>query len=185
VTDRIANLVVLVEDNEQQSLVRRVLEQRGHNPRRIRFVAVPSGRGSGEQHVRREIPNQVNACRSSRGRRASALLIVMVDADAKPAETRQGEMQQACQDCPDGPPRRDEPILILVPKRNVETWIRALLGDTVDEDTDYSRAKPSGREIKMAARALTSHLQLPLESNPPGNWPPSLRGSIFVWRRIP
>ena len=153
--DRIANKVVLVEDVEQQNLAHRYLERCGHNIRDCRFErpARACG-GSGEKFVRDRYPQEVKACRSSLGRRASALLVVMVDADTVTTERRASQLSAALQTAGVGERDNSEPIVVLIPKRHVETWIRALLGNAVDEEQSYEKATPTRNEIKEAADTL-------------------------------
>jgi hypothetical protein len=96
----------------------------------------------------------VQACRSSLGRRASALLIVVVDADMETTLWRASQVSDALRAANIDERRADEPIVVLIPKRHVETWIRALLGERVDEVTDYSQPTPTPTEIKEAAGEL-------------------------------
>ncbi|MGH7813965.1 MAG: hypothetical protein ACREQI_08190 [Candidatus Binataceae bacterium] len=182
--DRIANKIVLTEDAEQQNLVRRYLEKCGHNVRFARFVtltAKASG-GSGEKYVRDNYAKQVKACRSSTGKKASALLIVMIDADTETTEHRASQLADALK--AEGAMKRGvrEPIVVLIPKRHVETWIRALLGKTVDESTDYTKPQPTHAEIKSAAEKL--HQWTRPSISPPAEFPPSLIDSMPEWRKI-
>jgi len=184
VSDRVANIVVLTEDQEQQNLIRRYLEQRGHDARTVRFVPLPAkgAGGSGDKYVRDNYPKEVRACRSMLGRRASALLIVMIDADSGTTERRASQLADALGAA--GTDARDphEPIAVLIPKRHVETWIRALLGDTVDEDTDYKSPAPTTKDIRNAAAKL--HEWTRPGAQPPDSAPPSLKSSVSEWRKI-
>ena len=121
--ERIANKIVLAEDAEQQNLVRRYLEKCGHNTRECRFVspAAKGPGGSGEKYVRDQYPQQVQACRSSLGRRASALLIVIVDADTETTERRALQLSRALIAAGVEHRGADEPVVVLIPKRHVET----------------------------------------------------------------
>ena len=74
------------------------------------------------------------------------------------------------------------PIVVLIPKRNVETWIRALLGDAVDEDTDYKSPAPSSTDIRSAAANLYEWTRP--SAQPPDSAPASLKSSISEWRKI-
>jgi len=123
VPERIANKIVLAEDAEQQNLVRRYLEKCGHNARECRFVspAAKGPGGSGEKCVRDQYPQQVQACRSSLGRRASALLIVIVDADTETTERRALQLSRALIAAGVEHRGADEPVVVLIPKRHVET----------------------------------------------------------------
>jgi len=182
--ERIANKIILAEDAMQQNLVRRYLERCGHRGP-FRLIALParSAGGSGEKYVREHYPHQVQACRSSLGRRASALLIVIVDADAETTARRAAQLAHALQAAQMNAPGKDEPIVVLIPRRHVETWIRALLGGQVDEVTDYTRPTPSANEIKDAASELYVWTRPGTEPGPTS--PPSSIASLPDWRKIP
>ena len=77
----------------------------------------------------------------------------------------------------------DEPIVVLIPRRHVETWIRALLGQTVDEQTDYKNPQPTPEEIRQAAGTL--HQWTRPNTGPDPTSPPSLTDSIPEWQKIP
>jgi hypothetical protein len=181
----ISNKIVLAEDAEQQNLVRRYLEKCGHNTRECRFVplAAKGPGGSGERYVRDQYPREVQACRSSLGRRASALLIVIVDADMETTQRRASQLSDALRAANIDKRRADEPIVVLIPKRHVETWIRALLGGRVDEVTDYSQPTPTPTEIKDAAGELFKWTRP--RGDPGATSPPSLTASLPEWRKIP
>ena len=58
---------------------------------------------------------------------------MIVDADLETTERRASQLSQALTAADMAQRGADEPIAVLIPKRHVETWIRALLGDQVDE----------------------------------------------------
>lgn len=188
--ERIANTFVVVEDREQQNLVRRYLQRcwgSNYSERKIDWRPLPAGQGSGEQHVRREYAKQVRACRSSLGERNSSLLITVVDADTDTTSRRTTQLAAALE-AADLPPRKPgEPIAVLIPKRHVETWIRALLGKEVDEEANYTKAPysfvPTRNDIKNAANELHAWTRPRAEPGPTSS--PSLTESIPEWRRIP
>ncbi len=181
-SDRIANIFILVEDVAQQNLVRRYLEACGHNLRGLRLLPLPNGKGSGEKRVRDDYARQVAACRSSLGRKTKALLVVMIDADTGAVAQRYGQLAQQLKNAGAAPRRADEPIAVLVPKRHVETWIRALLGKAVDEVNDFTSPAPEPDEIHSAARSLH---QMTRPNAVPPSGPPSLVASIQEWQRVP
>lgn len=182
--ERIANKIILAEDREQQNLVRRYLERCGHGVG-VRLVALPAEGpgGSGEKYVRDQYPLQVQACRSSLGKRTSALLIVVVDADMETTQHRATQLSAALEAARMDRRGSDEPIVILIPKRHVETWIRALLGNDVNEQQDYKEPKPTAGEIREAAGTLYQCTRP--RANPPAISIPSLAESLPEWRRIP
>jgi len=184
VPERIANKIILAEDATQQNLVRRYLERCGHAPP-FRLVPLPAKGpgGSGERYVREQYPREVQACRSILGRRAAALLVVIVDADMETTQRRAGQLAGALQAAGMHVRGNDEPIIVLVPRRHVETWIRALLGDHVDEVTDYTRPTPTARQIKDAASELYGWTRPGASAGVTS--PPSLTASLPEWQKIP
>jgi hypothetical protein len=182
--ERIANKIILAEDIEQQNLVRRYLERCGHGEG-IRPAPLPAqvSGGSGEKYVRDHYAEQVRACRSALGRRTKALLVVMVDADMETTKHRADQLSKSLASA--GMTGRDdrEPIVVLIPKRHVETWIRALRGIQVDEEADYKRPKPTSAEICGAAERL--HEWTRPNAVAIATFPPSLTASRPEWRRIP
>jgi hypothetical protein len=193
VPDRIANKFILAEDREQQNLVRRYMERCGHGAglRRVPLPAKGPG-GSGEKYVRDQYPVQLQACHSSIGRRASSLLIVIIDADMEETRHRATQLadslETARRNChPNGqyqfrPLEINEPVVVLIPKRHIETWIRALLGVQVNEHDKYKDRPPTPNEIVRTAETIFVWAR---EGVPPGrSAPPSLANSIPEWRKI-
>ena len=182
--ERIANKFILAEDVEQQNLVRRYLERCGHGSG-LRLAPLPGKRsgGSGEKYVRDQYPKQVQACRSSLGRRSSALLIVIIDADMETTQYRATQLADALSAANMDARDAKEPIIVLIPKRHVETWIRALLGVQADEVTSYEKPEPTPNEIREAAYTL--YLWSRPNANPGATSPRSLTDSLPEWKKIP
>lgn len=185
--ERIANKIILAEDVVQQNLVRRYLQRCGHESRECRFVPLPArgSGGSGEKYVQDQYPQQVQACRSALGRRATALLVVIVDADMETTQRRAAQLGNVLLAASMHARGNDEPIVVLIPKRHVETWIRALLGNPADEMTDYTKAPysmPTATEIKEAAATL--HEWTRPGVNPGPTSPASLTASLPEWQKI-
>jgi ABC-type transport system involved in cytochrome c biogenesis ATPase subunit len=139
--------------------------------------------GSGEKYVRDQYPHQVQACRSSLGKRAAALLIVIIHADMETTQHRWLQLSDALESASLNDRRDDEPIVVLIPTRHVETWIRALLGGNVDEVTDYTRPTPTPKEIKDAASEL--YVWTHPSATPGTTSPPPLTASLSEWQKIP
>lgn len=138
-----AEIVLLCEDQQTSAFVGRLLNDLGYDRRAIRVEKAPSAR-NGEQFVRENYPKWVRFFRS---RGATKALVAVVDADPKNTVARRhqqlaGLLKEAGQD-----PRGDaEPIVELVPKRNIETWIHALdpllapsLARPLDEVKQYAK----------------------------------------------
>jgi hypothetical protein len=84
---RIAQIILLVEDLNQENLLRRYLQRCGHGSRGMRSQRSPSRQGSGEQFVRENYTSEVRAIRSQMTR-TRACLIAMIDADLGSVEER-------------------------------------------------------------------------------------------------
>lgn len=144
-----ARIVLLCEDIQTDCFVRRFLRYRGFDHRDIRTLSIPHGRRSGEQWVRNQYPKELKAIRV----RQRAFLIAIIDADALTTKDRHAQLDRACAD--QGVPRREltDPAIVVIPRRNIETWFEYLRGATVDETTTYPRLKrPS--DCHPLARAL-------------------------------
>ena len=175
--ERIAEIVILAEDLAQANLIRRYLQRCGHGP----FRTVLCERGSGEQHVRTRYPAELSAYRRNAAKRRSALAVV-IDADTNTVTERESELSAALQQA--GEPRREdhEAVSLLIPKRNIETWMLCLNGEAVDELTDYSKRRDTFRLTKGAAATLYSWTRP--NAQLPANCVASLRSGIREIRRI-
>jgi hypothetical protein len=152
-SNRYTEIVVLCEDLMHFNFVRRYLERRGIEPRRIRSNFVRGARGAGTQHVIKHYPVEVQAIRGKSYLRAG--LLAVIDADTSSVGDRLRQLEQSLAQS-DKPPRRtDERIGTLVPKRNIETWIFHLLGNVVDEETDYKK-RVSSSDLKASVAAFVA-----------------------------
>jgi hypothetical protein len=179
--NRIANIIILAEDQEHQNLVRRYLLHAGH--RRFRFEALPGKRGSGSQYVREQFPKPVAACRGTLGRRTGCLLIVITDADNLSTNAREKTLHTQLAVSAAAAITPTEPIIILVPKWQVETWIKCLLGqDVAEHDRNTDRPPVTGAQITDAARTLFDWAR-PI-ANVGTTCVQSLTAALPRWRRI-
>lgn len=151
--DRHSRVVILAEDRRQANFVRHYLIARGTPGGRIRQLFAASGRGGdGKAFVRRRYPEEVVELRRLQGRLTTALVAVM-DADSSTVQERQQELERAL--AQEGYPKRgaNEPIALVVARREIETWVCALLGRTgITEAGDYKR-QVNDQDIRPAAQA--------------------------------
>src|SRR5260370_28394780 len=105
--ERIANIILLVEDINQENLLRRYLQQLGHHNRNMRPLKLPAGQGSGEQFVRERYASEVRAMRAQ-VTRTRACLIAMIDADASSITDRRQQLERALLDADEPPIRPTE-----------------------------------------------------------------------------
>ena len=111
-------------------------------------------RGSGEQYVRSHYARAVQAFRSQ-SHDANASLVVMTDADMLSVAARRKTLDDALRQAEQAPRSTNERIVLLIPKRNVETWVAHLNGAAVDENSDY-KPRPV-EEFRSAATQLHAH----------------------------
>lgn len=166
--------VVLTEDLQGWVFIRRLLIALEVPPRRIRVLPYPAdGRGCGEQFVRETYPKEVRAYRQNA---AASWLVVHIDADVKVVSNRYQQLTDAC--AGEGVAQRlsNERIAILVPKREIETWIHYLLESSVvsggvDEAKNYPKLSGHESDCEPAAKRLadlvkTSQAEARLERPP-------------------
>ena len=172
------SITLLCEDSQTDAFVRRFLKHRNFRSRDIRTLPLPSGRHSGEQWVRERYPDELRAIRG----RQNAYLIVVTDADTHATETRRTQLDAECDE--KQIPRRDDddPVLVIVPRRNIETWLEYLgTGNAVDENTTYGKLN---RERDCATQVNTLFRMCHEEQRLPKSAPPSLRESCEEYRKL-
>jgi hypothetical protein len=149
--------VILCEDRQQECFVRRFLLERGVNRWSVRLQQSPRAKGAADQWVRESFPKELRAYRSKCNHLSNCLLAV-VDADMQTVCERIKSFEAECEKQNIPFRRDDERVALVVPKRNIETWLAYLRGETVDETTEYRRYEnPSdcqpdaGKLAKMCA----------------------------------
>lgn len=144
-----AKIVLLCEDSQTNSFVRRFLKRRNFSNRDIQTLPLSADQGSGEQRVRAQYPNQLKAIRAKR----DAYLIVVIDADTHTTSQRRDQLDDACRQ-QNVPARTDkDSVVLVIPRRNIETWFAYLSGSEVDEETRYPKLKRE-RDCAEPAREL-------------------------------
>jgi len=167
---RQAQLIIVCEDLQQEVFARHFFLKRGFDRRKIRSAIHPKGKGSGEQGVRRQYPQEVRTYRRKHHYLAINLA-VFIDADPNvTVRQRKAELDGALK--ADGQETRqpDEQIAVFVPKRNIETWIHYLMGETVDEETAYTKFRHES-ECKPYVEKLAEEI---CPAGLPEDAPPSL-----------
>ena len=126
--------------------------------------------------VLREFQRELEACRKRHAARANTLLIVVVDADNFEVVDRRGHLKA------DPPVSPTDPLVVLIPRRHIETWIRSATNQAVNETDDFKNPEPKKSEIRDAA--ITIHgwaRHIP----PPGATCVASQSSSFpMWRKI-
>jgi len=129
---RSVQIVLLCEDRQHETFVRRFLNKTGQQIRDIRVSIAPPGRGAAEQFVRKQFPIELSTYRANR-KRVTEAVVVMIDGDSEGATARMNRLNQACRARGVEPRRPDERVAVFIPTWNIETWLAYLGGSHVDE----------------------------------------------------
>jgi hypothetical protein len=191
--------VVLCEDVQAFTFIRRVLIETGANARNISKVPYPDNRfhahgaGSprqvegymvyacGSQHVQMNFPSELKAIRAQHAKRKAAL-VVHTDVDNATAggttvQQRRSKLDAECATAKVPPTTAADPVAFLIARREVETWIHFLTsGTTVNEHTQYPKLHGCEADCQPAAAAFADYARAP--STIPGQVPPSLSIAI-------
>jgi hypothetical protein len=178
---RRVQIVILAEDRQHDVFLRRFLKAIGKaDERQIRTVPFPAGRGSGEQFVREKYPVELRAHRSKANHLAVQLFVV-TDADVLLVEQRRQQLSAPLVDAGISLPTHGEAVAILIPRRNIETWIYYLNGQSVDETTTYRKLAREGEcqtAVDRFEELYRSGWTLP------DDCPDSLRQSVEELKRV-
>ncbi len=135
-SSRKAKLVIICEDAQQGYFARRFFYSMRWGKSQVRIEFRPSGSGSGEQWVREVYAEELKSYRKSHVNRA---LVAIVDGDMLGVRGRMQQFERRCEEARIQPRHEKERVAIIVPTRNIETWIEYLKGNPVDETTRYPK----------------------------------------------
>lgn len=158
--------------------VRRFLSHRNFRGRDLHTLPLPHGGQSGEQWVRTQFPKELKAIRAREG----AWLLVVIDADARTTEDTLAWLDAECRSR--GVQRRihGDPVVVAVPKRNIETWFRFLTTDERPcEGRHYPRLRRHRDCLPLADKLFR---QCHDEQRLPPSAPPSLVAACSEYRKL-
>ena len=170
-------VTLLYEDKQTESFARRFLSHRGFSHRDILVLPIPHGEQSGEQWVRCQYPRQLKAIRS----RQQAFLVIITDADNLRVKARKDRLNQECVKQEMQVRTPEDPVIMAIPRRNIETWLAYLDGTEVDERTTYPRLNRIG-DCHEHAKVLYRMCHERQELVDPA--PPSLREACKEYRKL-
>jgi len=136
--------VVLCEDEQHYAFARRFLAHMTQPGMRECYKVL----GPGHQGVRAKLGAEVLAIRR---RGSMAALLAILDADGHGVAARRRYVLELCRE--EEIPRADDPVAVLVPERNIETWIAWLGGAEVDAVTRYPKLRRE-RDCEPAVKRL-------------------------------
>lgn len=178
-------VVVLCEDETHFNFVRHFLLRKGVVSRSEQIIERIARPGCGEQFVRLNLPLELDACRKQNRKGAFALLIVVTDADTHSVDEREQQLKDACSisklTAQEGYIKPNEPVIVFIPRRNIETWLKLLDGQSVDETTNYKQHGAKTQRCKPQAIVLFNHCQ---QQTAPPHAVASLNAACGEYRRI-
>ena len=140
-------IAIVIEDRMLERFVRSSLLELGYEPREIRVECAPSGQGSGKNWVDRRLVVEVKAMRI----KADQNLAVLAGTDVDELEivARKKQLADALIADGTGDRRVGERIAYWLPKWSIETWLKRLNGEDVNETTRYKNQvhKPNYKEL--------------------------------------
>lgn len=179
-SQRRVQIVILCEDRQQEVFARHFLEKRGVTGRQIHVNICPKGSQSGEQYVRTHYPAEVKAYRQNRNRVAIGL-VVLIDADTGTLKERLNQLASALDKDQQNNRQSNEAIAIFVPKRNIETWIHYLQGESVNEEDAYAKFEQNEAVCKTDVEDLADRCYSQIL---PEDAPPSLQAACGELQRL-
>jgi hypothetical protein len=172
---------VLGEDDQHLRFARHALLGLAFHTREIRCLFLPAGRGAGDQYVRAHYAAEVREHRRKASSQQVALF-VLTDADTQPVEHRFAQLAGVLQEAELAARKDREAIIIWVPKRNIETWVTYLAGQTVNEGDDFKRA---GASLDVRASAERFALLIQDATQRRDDTPPSMARAFDEAKRLP
>jgi len=144
VARRRVQYILVCEDQQQETFVRRFLKETGlvDNWRKFRVERSFAGRGSAEQSVRQKYVTELEVGRRSH---VDCTLILVIDGDRYGVEGRLRQLDRACKEKGVGVRSSEDKIAIFIPTWNIETWLAYLDDEFVNESKkNYPKlSKPS------------------------------------------
>ncbi len=145
-------IVIFCEDRQQEVFARYFLKKRGFTGLFRAKICPPSSQ-SGEQYVRTQYPVEVKTYRQKRNR-VSIGLVVLIYADTSTSQERLDWLTRTLVEDSQQNRQPDEAIAIFVPKRNIETWVHYLQGESVNEEDTYSKFPNNETNCKPSVENL-------------------------------
>lgn len=178
-SQRRVQIMILCEDKQQEVFARHFLKKRGFTGV-FRANICPKGSQAGEQYVRSQYPVEVKAYRQNKNR-VSIGLVVLIDADMGTLQDRLSQLASILDQDAQDKRRSDEAIAIFVPKRNIETWIHYLQGESVNEEDAYAKFEQNEAVCKTDVEDLADRCYSQIL---PEDAPPSLQAACGELQRL-
>lgn len=140
--------IILCEDSQMDTFLRSLLKYERISNHKIRTVPLPAGQGCGEKHVRNSILREVQYIHQHNYKKI--FLIVCIDADNYTIEDRRNDLIGIVKNTIRAWKFEEEPMMLWIPKREIETWLAFLDGKDVNEEMSF---KHSGHPLSCKLEA--------------------------------
>ena len=157
----------MCEDRQQEVFARTFLENCGITAYRVNITR--PGYGSGEQYVRENYPEEVRLFRGKFPAQPNTCLVVLIDADVLEVTECLNKLKMALRKSGMSERMPKERIAVFIPKRNIETWIHFLMGESVNEEEEFRKNKK-----ESICKPFVENLAHNRKNTLPGNAPPSM-----------
>ena len=155
---------ILCEDAQSRSFINATLSDQGISARKVFCNSIPCGKGCGEVAVRRGFPKEIRRLKATSYNKQ--VLIVCTDADKYTIDERKAFLDKEVISQGLKWDKQQDPIMIWIPKRQIETWIHALNQEDVDENMVFPHlGKPVS--CKKQAKKFSQYCQNLIELEPP------------------
>ena len=148
---------ILCEDVQMRGFILSFLGAQDIKSQKVRVRNYPCGKGCGEAFVRRELPGEVKILHATNYIRK--VLIVCSDADNLSVDKRIKLLLQNIENDYIKLDRAIEPIVFWIPKRQIETWIHFLNGESVDEMESFAHDGNRPESCKRVASIFSEYCQ--------------------------
>lgn len=137
-----------------------------------------SGRGSGEQQVRKLFPNELAAIRK-RPKHENHWLVVMTDGDGLTLKERRVQLYQEITSKAMETFNHDEKCMIFIPCRNLESWFAWIETDNSDEKSDYKNKYRHAKPTKFGKMLFDKYQRSDYH-----HCPESLKDAYQEWQKM-
>ena len=169
-------VILLCEDDQQVNFAREYLKAK-ESPL-LRIIKSPDGKGSGAKFVVDHYPDELDARRRDTVNRS---LAVFIDEDSLGVAYRRKQLEDSCHERGVALRNADDRVGVFIPARNIETWLRYLENNPVDEETDYKPHHAKTRNCKLHIQRLA---ELCRDDSLPVTAPTQLRAACRECARV-
>jgi hypothetical protein len=171
--------VILCEDVQQEVFIRHFLMRKGYSRHQMRIERCPAGKQAGEQFVREKYPAELKALRQ-RTAKAETTLLVMIDADTGTVAEMAKRLDAICSLQGVAVRNQSDKAAVLIPRRNIESWIHFLNGEAVGEETEYKKLLCES-DCKPGVKRL---FEICSKGECPADFPDSLKAACLEYQRV-